>query len=211
MKVVIGGYLKYWGPYQIAELLCFWAKPVKDEHGFKAKPEWVHQFGTWLAEDSSGNPSKLDQLCSWIYQKRKRQQYVRIDKFDSWSADHTLALIILPVLKQLQRTKHGSPLVDNCDVPEYMHRKPDLDPNEVDTWWHRRWTHVLGEMIWAFEQCVSDEEEQKFFNHPDQSLKSDLENYIKGIEIDHQGLQQHEQRKQQGLKLFGKYYQALWD
>ena len=34
--------------------------------------------------------------------------------------DHTLANIILPMLKQLQATKHGSPMVDIEDVPEEL-------------------------------------------------------------------------------------------
>ncbi len=48
MKVVIGPYTTWIGPYQIAEKLCFWAKPVPDEIGMKRKPDWVHDFGTWL-------------------------------------------------------------------------------------------------------------------------------------------------------------------
>ena len=42
---------------------------------------------------------------------------VRIDDFDTWSMDHTLAPIILPMLIQLKETKHGSPKVDDADVP----------------------------------------------------------------------------------------------
>ena len=52
MKVKIGTYTKWVGPYQLAELLCFWAKPVEDEHGFKSKPDYVHNFGEWLAHGS---------------------------------------------------------------------------------------------------------------------------------------------------------------
>jgi len=50
MKVVIGKYHTWIGPYQIAEALCFWAKPVKDEIGMPRKPDWVHLFGNWLAD-----------------------------------------------------------------------------------------------------------------------------------------------------------------
>ena len=45
MKVKIGPYKDYFGPYQLAEKLCFWAKPVKDEWGIEDKPDWVHNFG----------------------------------------------------------------------------------------------------------------------------------------------------------------------
>ena len=36
MKVKIGPYKNWFGPYQLAELLCFWAKEtVVDEYGMK--------------------------------------------------------------------------------------------------------------------------------------------------------------------------------
>ncbi len=37
MKIYIGPYKNWVGPYQIAEALCFWAKNVEDEYkmGFK--------------------------------------------------------------------------------------------------------------------------------------------------------------------------------
>ena len=47
MKIYIGPYKSWIGPYQIAEALCFWVKRVPDEHGIKRKPDWVHDFGQW--------------------------------------------------------------------------------------------------------------------------------------------------------------------
>lgn len=48
MKVKIGPYKNWFGPYQLAEKLCFWAKEtVVDEHGMKSKPDYVHNFGEW--------------------------------------------------------------------------------------------------------------------------------------------------------------------
>ena len=37
----------------------------------------------------------------------KRQVEIQIDHYDSWNADHTIAMIAVPLLKQLQETKHG--------------------------------------------------------------------------------------------------------
>ena len=39
--------------------------------------------------------------------------YVKIDYWDTWSMDHTLSYIIVPMLKQLKATKHGAPYVDD--------------------------------------------------------------------------------------------------
>jgi hypothetical protein len=166
MKIYIGPYTNFFGPYQLAELLCFWVKKVPDEYGFKRHPDWVHDFGAWLAEDRNGNDSWLTKFCQWIESHKERKIKVRIDKYDTWSMDHTLANIILPMLKQLQATKHGSPMVDAEDVPEELRvtgcddRYPQLrlefedqEKYEKESWeiTHRRWEWVLNEMIFAFE------------------------------------------------------------
>ena len=91
MKVYIGPYKNWFGPYQLAELLCFWAKKEKDEYGIEREPDWVHNFGEWLAhgeiekEDpkaiTSWNKNRhntwLYKLLLWIESKRKRIVYVK--------------------------------------------------------------------------------------------------------------------------------------
>ena len=101
MKVNIGPYKSWTGPYQIANALCFWVPEVADEYGCKSKPEWVHNFGTWLA-GTEPKYSLLMRLCCWIDSKRHRVIQVRVDAWDTWSMDSTLALIVLPMLKQLR-------------------------------------------------------------------------------------------------------------
>lgn len=214
MKVVIGPYRSWIGPYQIAEALCFWVRDVKDEFGISAKPEWVHDFGTWLAERKDGSDSWLTKLCKWIDGKKHRQVYVRIDKFDTWSMDHTLAHIILPMLKQLRATKHGSPQVDDFDCPQHLwstHAKPKEHDWDTDEFWHDRWDYVLGEMIWAFEQYHKPDDLEEFYDHSKVDKQADLTTQAHQISVDRDGLNHHEHRKRQALKLFGKYYQALWD
>lgn len=41
--------------------------------------------------------------------KEDRVVNIHIDKWDTWNMDHTLALIIVPMLKQLRDTNHGYP------------------------------------------------------------------------------------------------------
>ena len=93
MKVYIGKYVKWWGPHQLAELIPFISEDTKWKIG-----EWLEE--TWVND-----------ACDWFYSKNERKVKVRIDEYDTWSMDHTLALIILPMLKQLKATKHGSPLL----------------------------------------------------------------------------------------------------
>lgn len=219
MKVIIGPHKDWIGPYQIADLLCWWVP--KKLHGVEhepRKPDWVHDFGTWLSQDSSGNDSWLMQLCQWIESKRHRQVYVRVDKYDSWGADHTLALIAVPLLKQLRATTHGGPNVDDADVPEgqglrsYECDQLPMDEYTPDANHFKRWDWVLGEIIWALEQKISDSADDQFYSKIDPNLKSkDFDDIMKNTVIDWVAMQEWQARKNRGFRLFGKYFENLWD
>jgi len=116
---------------------------------------------------------------------------VRIDNFDTWSMDHTLAYIILPMLKQLKETKQGSPYVYPADVPKELRpTKKELTAykktGKTDSKIHDRWDWVMDEMIFAFESKNSD----AMIDYFDTAYQERISN---------------------GFKLFGKYYEGLWD
>jgi hypothetical protein len=140
-------------------------------------------------------------IFNWIWFDRRTQKVkVRIDKWDTWSMDHTLAPIILPMLKQLKETKHSAPYVYPVDVPTKLRptKKEILDytkNSKTDPKWFDRWDYVLDEMIWAFEQKSRDDWMSDF-------------NYNKW---DREGANAHQERMTNGFKLFGKYYENLWD
>ena len=238
MRVKIGPYTNWFGPYQLAELLCFWAKPVEDEYGMKSKPDWVHKFGEWLAHgsiepeaqvgeirswDRERHHTLLSRFLSWIHSKQKRTIKVHIDRWDTWGMDHTLAYIILPMLKQLNETKHGAPYVDLEDVPKELHpkkqTKKEKENGHTDSTHFERWDWVLNEMIFAFDSKVNDGWEDQF-----QTGESDLQwkkledgNYqmVEGPEhtrvYDWEARKAYEERIANGFRLFGKYYNNLWD
>jgi hypothetical protein len=137
-----------------------------------------------------------------------------IDPYDTWSMDHTLALIIVPMLKQLKATTHGAPLVDDEYVPEHL-RSTAAPPTEnewdVDDNHFKRWDYVLDEMIWAMEQIVAHDNEGLFFDHSEVDEEADLMKQIAQIKCDHEGLQKHHERIANGTKLFGIFFQSLWD
>jgi hypothetical protein len=131
-------------------------------------------------------------------------QYVKIDRWDTWSMDHTLAHIILPMLIQLRKDKHGSPMVDDEDVPEHLR---SVEHSTI----HLKWDWVLNEMIWAFEQKATDDDESKFFDHTGCGDASPWDKNYVGPKVDWDGLKTHQARKTNGYRLFGKYYEGLWD
>lgn len=228
MKVKIGKYTNWVGPYQIAEALCWWAPKTQDKYGFKTKPDWVHEFGTWLAERSDGSDTALTKLCQWVESKKQRQVYVHIDKYDTWSMDNTLAHIVLPMLKQLQATKHGSPNTEDSDVPDEL-KSTSAEPKE-NTWdtdanHFKRWDWILGEMIFAFQCKLDDSWQDKYrsgtidlVHEPcewDETGKPTMYEMKSGpadtYKCDYEGMAVEQARISNGFRLFGKYYEALWD
>jgi len=217
MKVYLGPHRNWIGPYQIAEMLCFWVRPVKDEHGFDSKPDWVHDFGTWLAENQDGSDSRLTKLCEWIQSKKKRTEWVHIDNYDVWSMDHTLALIILPMLTKLQKQKHGYGMIDDKDVPrEYRSTvkgaKKGLNQWDWDHNAEARYAWVMEELIWTFAQLCDDQDgEGQFYDHTESSKEKDFNRSMQKLKVDRAGLEAHQKRIENGLRLFGKYFRTLWD
>lgn len=243
MKIKIGKYKNHFGPYQLAEALCFWVKPIKDEYGIPRKPGWVHDFGEWLAYGSvEPDPdigertvmfSNKDRKRTWfsklvcsalnLFERLRGERVVKIqiDPWDTWSADHTLSMIIVPMLKQLKETTHGSPFVDDEDVPDEL--KSTTAPAKENEWdtddnHHKRWEYVLDEMIWAFEKLVDDEWEHEFYSGEHESFmvkrEDGLYEWVKGendtFTVDRISINKVNDRIQNGLRLFGKYYRGLW-
>ena len=156
-------------------------------------------------------------VFNWIWFDRRQQRVkVHIDRWDTWSMDHTLAPIILPMLVQLKETKHGAPHVDLEDVPKELHgkklTKKQKEQGEVDDKHFERWDWVLNEMIWAFEQKCRDHWEEDYYG---QYIEGEGEgDGILGGHFewtDDEGRQKHQERMSNGFRLFGKYFESLWD
>lgn len=236
MKVEIGPYRSFFGPYQLAEKLCFWAKPTVNEFGAKDVPDWVDSFGEWLAHgndsESSNEPhtTLLYRFLLWIDKKRERKIKVRIDRFDTWNMDETLAYIVLPMLKQLKQTQRAGPSVDDKDVPKHL-RSTSAPPKEnvwdVDANHFARWDWVLDEMIFAFDSKVGEgrEWEDQFHSgeHDLINVPTDFDENGEPMSFelkigpnntykwDQKGHAKYQERIQNGFRLFGVYYTSLWD
>ena len=158
-------------------------------------------------------------VLNWIWFDRRTQQIkVRIDKSDTWSMDHTLSHIVLPMLVQLKRTMHGAPCTDDKDVPKEL-RSTSAAPKEnewdTDDNHFKRWDWILDEMIWAFNQKCRDDWEGDYYEYremgPEESKDPDRLFGLKLVWEDRKGRNAHQKRMSNGFKLFGKYYENLWD
>ena len=116
----------------------------------------------YFLEGLEAGVQDLYDIFNWLwFDRRERTVKVRIDKWDTWSMDSTLAHVVLPMLKQLKSTQHGHP----ASMSE------------------EEWDNILDEMIFAFENKLKDS-----FLPDDNS-----------------------ERMTNGFRLFGKYFENLWD
>lgn len=157
-------------------------------------------------------------VINWLwFDRRKQKVKVRIDRQDTWSMDHTLAPIILPMLKQLKETKHGAPNVDPKDVPRELRptakwKKAYEGDGTTDPKFFERWDWVMNEMIWAFEQKCRDHWEEDYYKFEDDPTNEEgLGLGFKLVWEDREGQRAHQERMSNGFRLFGKYYECLWD
>ena len=209
MKVYTSKYRNHWvSPYVILTKICFWEKDEDRIYNLKDEPN--NPYVKWV--------NFLEPICQALQKfldlVHPRINYIKLDRWDTWSFDHTLADIILPGLKQLKTDKQGAPWTDDADVPEYLRShmaQPKENEWDTDSLHFMRWDWILDEMIWAFEQKVDDTAEDKFFDHtPGNGLDPWNKDYV-GPDWDKEGYIKWQERKSNGFRLFGRYYENLWD
>ena len=148
--------------------------------------------------------------------KKQRKISVKIDPWDTWSMDHTLAYIIHPMLVQLHETNNGAPMTDDEDVPEKLRSTsapPKKNEWDVDKNYFKRWNWIMQEMIWAFNEIKLDRDPQFWIQKPKYKRKKiDKEQTEDRFTFrDEEKYRAYYTRRKNALRLFGKYYENLWD
>jgi hypothetical protein len=194
MKVYKNCYKNHWiSPYTICEKIFWWREIDYNE-------PWVQTVNCALEPVMLGVKKILDVVDPKI-------DYVKIDPWDTWSMDSTLSPIILALLRQLHADNHGAPYTDDADVPSELRSTTKsaqlAKENDWDTDGNhfQRWNWILKEMIWAFEQLADTDNDDQFYTGVHNESR----------EFDKTGYQEHQKRISNGTRLFGKYYQNLWD
>lgn len=185
----------WFGCYQLADLL----------QKVGVSKDKCYQIGEKLAD------TKLQSFFEFIHKHRsKDRDVIRIDGYDTWSADHTLAKIAYPMLVQLYETKHGAPETDINDVPPHMRQKNVFE----------RWDWIMQEMIFALRSYTIDWEGKYHTGKIDFDFVEceDQPDWYEAKEgpghthkFDVEGWREESDRIRNGLRLFGTYFQGLWD
>lgn len=160
---------------------------------------------------------------------------IKIDNYDTWGLDNTLALIIFPALLQLKEQKHGVPAEFVNDVAEDYNDQMVFDfmREDKDAVFQQgidKWNEILDKMLWSFQQLIDDDHDSKYhhgkrdydwvvsdhkFTNPTTGLDEDcyemLDKNPDGHWYDAVGHRLHNERIQEGLELFGRFFRDLWD
>lgn len=228
MKAKIGKFNSRWVTYPF-EKWCL--EKLHGKYHFEIKESEYTQLDKFIEKVCDAWQIVLNiTINKWYYDKQPIQKVkVKIDDWDTYSADSTLAYIILPLLKEFKKNKQGAPLVDNEDVPKEL-ESPYVEHDvhiDTDDYWFDRFDYVLDEIIWTFEQYNIDWEDQyhtgnidfKFVPvdkdgnevpHDEAKLFKMERGENDTSRFDEEGYQAHQARINNGLRLFGKYYGCLW-
>lgn len=154
-----------------------------------------------------------------------RKINIQINPYDTWNLDHTMAMIIYPALVQLKVEKQGVPSEFAEVGGEDWHSQQSFEfytetVNECFSLGVAKWNETLDKMIWSFQQLALDTYDDKYY-HGEAKLSwkvtdsSGLSEMIDENPNDHWydgvGAALHNERIQEGIDLFGKFYRNLWD
>jgi len=191
MKVYIGKYRDHWiSPYTMLDYAFFWTDWSKCSRDRRIRS--LEEEGKYIEHPE------------WV---------------ERWS-------------DRLKEKKHGAPFVEDEDVPEHLRSTAaPAKENEWDTDENhfKRWDWAMGEMIFAFE-CKVDDSWEDAFREGEHDIvwipvdrdgnevpKGEHKFYQMGhgpkdtYKCDYEGMKVVQNRIDNGFRLFGKYYQALWD
>jgi len=191
MHVRIGPY-NDWSAYELGHLV--FGNPSFEQPTLRYK--LAHRLGRWL-EGPEDSPSVLSRIIKHL---TKRRIYVYIDDYDVWNMDDTLKYVIHPMLIKLRATKQGSGMVDDDDVPPHLRstaagaRDGITEAWELDHNFHLRYDWMLSEITWAFD--------------PSNCAYADVD---PTKDYDWENVRVKEDRITNAYRLFGKYYNTLWN
>ena len=126
----------------------------------------------------------------------ERKIKVEVHSFDIWNADHTLALIIHPILIKLKETKHGYP-PDFCEPKDF---RPNPYPETCVGGGWDAYEKILDKMIWSFQEIIDDNYLMKYYDErPGPEDKTWTHKVM-----------EHDKKIQEGLDLFSKFFRSFW-
>jgi hypothetical protein len=234
MKVSLGKFPTYVGPWQVAQALLFWMPQQKDECGLPMAPKPVRDLGYFLAygelrkEPTPASPytdtfrtdrTAFANMLGWFNGLFDRRCKVKIERHDLYDVPGTVSLLIVPLLEKLLESLDNGPFnVEDKDLPKELRRTEDEDwdyDREVT-----RSRYVIEQMLFSFKEILD----------PSLASEGNVEYLSKAIEWNEKGeatlfeieqgpnhtatfdirkVKARQKKVDTGLRLFAKYLQQL--
>ena len=185
MKVNIGPYLEH---LSTNKLECAYLERMYGENWHEVKPP---QY-IWVDHLVIGFLDLVEEyILEPINKIRNRKVKVKYHNYDTWSLDHTLALIILP---------------SGEDQWEWVMEEMIWAFNEIANDYPEEETFHSGvhDIVWTKVNAQGDEDPEGKYSRMDHGPNHTFN-------IDFEARKAYDDRIQRGLNLFGKYYRSLWD
>lgn len=151
---------------------------------------------------------------------------IKVGKND-WDVDRILSHIIPPLVRNLKKIQHGSPIgIDDTDLPEELrlNREPGWIDDYYDDLLHRQWDWILDKIVWGFKQTQNDWSEEFCNGEIDLSFKDVGEPDNNGnkkmvivygpnhtFKRDDEGIKKRQEEIEKARRLFAKYFDFLVD
>lgn len=148
---------------------------------------------------------------------------VEVTYGSEWNADWTIATMVLPLLQKVKECKQGAPFTSDEDVPEHLRSTAcaPVEEWETDDNWFKRWEYILDEIIFAMQEIANGNENEPPFHtkegemvmkeiNPETGLGDIVFEGWESTPESEEAHRSYHARVQNGCRLFGKYFTALW-
>jgi hypothetical protein len=171
------------------------------------KNPWYTEAYYWFLRTIWDNVKITDRHIKWFYQRRTRG----FDDTELWSLDQPLAKHILPRLKAFRAYPlYGYPgMLDEPGMIEDDKNGENHDHN------FKIWLAIIDKMIIAFEYILCDIDDDLDSGLGRSWIDDDCRWQVEKDEVKWKAYIEECKRRQEvineGLRLFAKYFQSLWD
>ena len=123
--------------------------------------------------------------------RKNKAETVKIDPWDTWFMDDTLARIILPMLEQMKESKQGYPISMGYENHSQLSFEGIIDKDAEEVYCKEKWDQELDKMIEAFKLILNKWEDDEYM-----SFSSNTE---------------RNKRVLRGLTSFARNFESLWE
>jgi len=189
---------------------------LAEAFGYSEREPWYKSLWLDIYWGVKGNYLNAE---FWLRRSYQRIKY-GFPLIEVWNFNSFMARWALPRLKHLRISKNGYPceVISENDENQLCFNFYKKSEQEIDDEAKAKWGIILDKMIWSFENFDNQPEPIKPPNYDERCIVEEMtEDGVLGfVSIDDRKwdwtpVKKHQEKIQEGLDLFAKYYQNLWD